>query len=115
MKSTYFNDINPDTIGKVYERTCERSADDTEVAILFEFLPLDKINSVPNGTTAFYRRPFNNMGSIVYWTGDGPEKTAYARETCHLLTSLVRESQPEVCRELTAYGNIGQSQVGPSR
>jgi hypothetical protein len=115
MKGTYFDQLNPDAMGEIFEATCGRCSDDADVAMLFEFLPLGKINSVPNGTAAFYRRPFNNMGGLIYWTEDSPEKTAFARETCHLLTKLLRESQPEVCRELTAYGNIGQSFADYSR
>jgi hypothetical protein len=109
VKGTYFDQLNPDAMSELFETTCGRCSDDADVAMLFEFLPLGKINSVPNGTAAFYRRPFNNMGGVVYWNDDTPEKTAFGRETCHLLTKLVRESQPEVCRELTAYGNIGRS------
>jgi hypothetical protein len=109
MKGTYFDQLNPDAMGELFETVSGRCADGTDVAVLFEFLSLDKINSVPNGTTAFYRRPFNNMGCVVYWTDDSPEKPVFARETCHLLTKLVRESQPQACRELTAYGNLGKS------
>jgi hypothetical protein len=109
MKSTYFNQLNPDAMGKIFETTHGRCSDGIDVAAIFEFLPLGKINSMPNGTAAFYRRPFCNMVAAFYWNDDTPEKAAFARETSRLLAKLVRESQPEACRELTGYGNVGKA------
>ena len=108
MKSTYFDQLNPDAMGEIFETACAHCSDGTEAVVIFELVPSDKINSVPNGTAAFYRRPFNNMVCAFYWDDDSREKATLARETSILLTKLVRESQPEVCRELTAYGNVGE-------
>ena len=78
------------------------------IGLIYEYYPLQKMISVPNGKAAFLRRPYGNMGTVVYWKNDTPENNEYGRKAAFELTSIVSEGQLASSKEMTCYGNFGE-------
>ncbi|TBU32020.1 FAD-binding domain-containing protein [Dichomitus squalens] len=74
----------------VFTRTMELSAPEQyTVALLFEYFPLGKVNSVPDDATAYRRHLSPNVLSVVYYKEESDKAFKYSRDTTHELCSLI--------------------------
>jgi hypothetical protein len=108
MKGVFQTKPHFDSIREVFERVQSDEKKDFEIAILYEYLTLTQINSIPNGATPF-RSPGYNVLSLVRWPHDTPENLKYAGELVRELTNIVLKGRAELLgSENSGYGNYGQ-------
>jgi hypothetical protein len=84
------------------------SVKDFKINIIQEYFPLGKINSVPNGKTAFVRTGQRNLGVAAIWANDNHENTAYGRNSVDELVTLLSVGLEETRQGSTGYGNWGE-------
>jgi hypothetical protein len=91
------------------ERAMQLSIGEFRISLVQEYFPLKKINSVPNGKTAFVRRKYGNLGITAIWTNDTPENTVYGRNCVHEMTKVLLVGQAEEAwNDKSGYGNWGK-------
>jgi hypothetical protein len=98
---------------KAFERVIQLSENkEFRMAIIFEYLPLAKINGVPQGTTAFRRDPTDpaaNVLTLVMWDKDTPENLKYARDAVHEVSAIITEGQTNLSKsQAEGYSNYGE-------
>ena len=87
---------------------------DMNMSCLWEFLPLKKICSVPNDTTACSRSPYLNVVQLVRWTENTEENLKYARDASREITDFVVKGNVELsAADNVGYGNYGRLSFGP--
>lgn len=95
----------------------ERSSQpDFFVAVLSEFFPLGKINSVPRDATAFHNRgqQSNVLFNIDWREGDITEKTNLARETARALATIISRAEENPLASVNnGYANYGRCRNFP--
>jgi hypothetical protein len=74
-------------------------------AVLLEYLPLQKVNSVPNETTAFRRETVNNVLVNLRWDQKTGDRTDKARAIAAELSDMLQGGQSE----LTSSESLGYS------
>lgn len=74
----------------------------------FEYFPMDKVMSVPAEETAFLRKRFGNVLSIVRWDDNTIENFEFARSASHQLTGIATKANSEVT-DPHFYSNYGES------
>jgi hypothetical protein len=108
MKGVFQTKPHFDSIREVFERVQSDEKKDFQIAVLYEYLTLTQINSIPNGATPF-RSPGYNVLSFARWPHDTPENLKYARELVGELTSIVLKGRAQLPgSENSGYGNYGQ-------
>lgn len=76
--------------------------------MIYEYFPLNKIRSVPNGVTAFRRDPTPNVLVLITWTENLVENNDKARIFAHELAAFISQDQPDVsASEGLGYSNYG--------
>ena len=73
------------------------SSPDFTVTLMHEFMPHQKINSVPADATPFRRDLPGNALIAIQWKDDTPEKSLKAKEMAHALAESAPKEEP--------YGN----------
>jgi len=63
------------------------------VSLVLEYIPHEKINSVPSSSTPYPRDLRGNAVIVVQWENDTPEKTKAAREAAHDLAKMLPEGE----------------------
>lgn len=77
-------------------------------SVLFEYLPVTKINSVDISATAFRRQLSPNVLVMLKWDGTAPEKTYEARSLVNELADIFSTSQDGLsASEKLGYSNYG--------
>ena len=82
----------------------EASKEDFNVAMILEYVPNDKINSIPEDATPYRRNLPGNALILVQWKDHTPEKQAAARQAIHDLATLMPDGE--------GYGNYGKLDPG---
>ena len=82
----------------------EASKEDFNVAMILEYVPNDKINSIPEDVTPYRRNLPGNALILVQWKDHTPEKQAAARQATHDLATLMPDGE--------GYGNYGKLDPG---
>lgn len=99
-------------IAKAYEKVIEVANTGRFTAnAIYEWIPLQKINSVPAGKTAYRRTPNPNCLIVIGWPGDTSteEKVDEARAFAHEIAGRVAGG-PSKLKEIKsqAYSNYGK-------
>lgn len=68
-KSQHYSSIS-EAFEHLIKTTCPSPHPPLQATVLFEYFPLSKINSVPNGVTAFLRHPTPGVLILVAWEQD---------------------------------------------
>jgi hypothetical protein len=80
-----------------------------KVTVMFEYIPLAKVGSVPNDATAFRRVTAPAMVVMLLWDFDENEveaKTARAREIANGLADVIMKAQSDMTEsESAGYAN----------
>ncbi|TEB23723.1 hypothetical protein FA13DRAFT_1797769 [Coprinellus micaceus] len=77
-------------------------------SVLFEYLPVSKINSVTTSATAFRRQTAPNVLVMLKWDGSAPEKTYEARGIVTEIADIFASSQDGLSdSEKLGYVNYG--------
>ena len=75
--------------------------------ILYEYLPVAKINSPP---AALYRRPGYNVLTLATCEKDTPENLKAVQQSVRSLADILAKSQTDLTEaEKVGYGNYGKS------
>ncbi|KAG6821660.1 hypothetical protein H0H87_005897, partial [Tephrocybe sp. NHM501043] len=69
------------------------SGPDFKANLVFEYLPLSKIGTVPRGTTAFRRDPTASVLVLTIWKEDTEANTERGRRVAHELAQIVKGGQ----------------------
>ncbi|KAG5651060.1 hypothetical protein H0H81_010042 [Sphagnurus paluster] len=100
------------SIAQAYEKLISLSKPGLKVNIVFEYFPLGKVISVPQGTTAFRRDPTPTLLLMAQWEETSGIDTERAREITHEITSIVAGTQTELLEaERFGYGNYDADAV----
>lgn len=75
-----------------------------KMSVLFEYYPTNKIMSVPQGETAFQRKPFSNVMFTSLWKDDTPESLEFARTCAREFTGKLEQREEGLAG---VYGNYG--------
>lgn len=90
-------DLNRKTFDRVLEIA---SSKDHLTAILLEFLPHGKINSVPANATPYRRDLPGNTLILCQWKNGTPEMNQKAKEMCHAIAEILPKGE--------GYGNYSE-------
>ncbi|KAF8060169.1 hypothetical protein FPV67DRAFT_1674133 [Lyophyllum atratum] len=97
---------------KAYEKVISTSTPDFKVNLAFEYFPLGKISSVPQGTTAFRRDPTPSVLVLNLWKENTVENTERGRAIAHELAQIVTGGQSGVSEtQSMGYGNYDAEAV----
>lgn len=118
-RCVYFKGVSqkkPDlqSIRKAFDRAIQLSErDGFNVFMVFEYFTLSKIDSVPNGQTAYVRNPgAANVLTNVNWEQDTPDNFKYGMEGARELSNIILAGQTGLTEAQNAgfqYGNYGES------
>lgn len=76
------------------------------INIFYEYFSLAKINSVPNGTTAFRRSPASNVLLLTNWKEDTPENFKIVQTSVWKLAEIFEKAQSGLKEaDKVGYGN----------
>lgn len=104
LKGVLLSDLpTRDLSRRVFDRVVQASKEDFNVAMILEYLPNDKINSIPEDATPYRRNLPGNALILVNWKEHTPEKQEAARQTTHDLATLMPDGE--------GYGNYGECQL----
>jgi hypothetical protein len=93
---------------KVLDRLVSLAGTEIQVAVLFEFTPHKKIQSIPNGTCAFQRPKFSHGVAFGTWQNITAKNLDFARSVTRELASIVAVGQQEQLGDIKqGYGNYG--------
>ena len=109
MKGVFQTKPHLDSVRQVLKRVQQTDENHGHLSMtLFEYFPVTKVNSVPNGATPFCRYPGYNVLSVTRWEHDTLDNYKYGRDTTRELTSIISKGQGELAGyENTGYGNYG--------
>lgn len=89
----------------VFQRVTELSAPEKyNVVLLFEHMPLGKVNSVPDDATAYRRNLTSNVLAVVYAQEESEEVFKYSRDACHEICGLITGK----AADNLGYGNYSE-------
>ena len=92
----------------VLDRLVSLTSSEIQPAVLLEFFPLKKIQSIPDGTCAFQRPKFNNGLVSVTWKNNTPENLTLAQSIGRELASIIATGQQKYIGHVEqGYGNYG--------
>jgi hypothetical protein len=95
---------------KVLDRLVSLADSEIHPVVFLEFIPFNKVRSIPNGTSAFQRPKFNNGIALMTWKNNTPENLALARGLSQEFASIIADGQREYLGEVgQGYGNYGTS------
>lgn len=78
-------------------------------AILYEYFPLQKINSVPRDATAFRREFASSILVNLTWNNSVQDRTQEARKHSYELASVIsRDGKDMTTAETLGYSNYGE-------
>ncbi|KAL5487869.1 hypothetical protein ACEPAI_5977 [Sanghuangporus weigelae] len=102
---------------KAYERMCEVSSEDLIVSLVFEFYPLQKVNSVADNAMAFnLRGAESNIFTITAWDDDSQEAAERGKEATYAVTDVVSNTECRTAGSKRSYGNyIGDEKLNAER
>ena len=109
MKGAAPRALSYDTIAKVQSLTTEITRSSTpegfEIGVVFEFVPLHKVASVPSSATAFRRNVAPNIMILIAWNKDGEDSVDKARGYANAVVDILMGD--EANKE--GYANYGAS------
>ncbi|KAF5385042.1 hypothetical protein D9615_000874 [Tricholomella constricta] len=74
--------------------------------LIFEYLPLSNITSIPADAAAFRRDPTAKVLALIQWQENTPENTALARATASEVLNIVTSAEPDLgAPEKLGYSN----------
>jgi hypothetical protein len=107
MKGLHQTRPHLDTIREGLEKVMQISDNgEFSAALVFDYFPLAKINSVPNGKTAFRRTSGSNVLIISTWLNDTIENLNYGSNAVSELSNIISKGQSEFSQNV-GYGNYG--------
>ena len=93
---------------KVLDRLVSLAGTEIQAAVLLEFTPHKKIQSIPNGTCAFQRPTFAHGVAVGTWKNITAKNLDFARSVTRELASIVAVGQQEQLGDIKqGYGNYG--------
>jgi len=99
-----------ESISKAHEKVIEIGKyPDFKGNVIFEYFPLAKIASVPNGTTAFRRDPTPSVMVAILWKTNSAENSDLARTLAYDIAAVIKGGQSEI----TASQSLGYSNYDP--
>ena len=111
LKGSHFAKHKLETVKATFDRLLELTTEEHQLMVMLEHVSLKKILSIPNGTTAFYRKHALNMAVVVTWSNNTPENSAIARQITRDLNGIFSAGQvDELGHANSGYGNFGTSQ-----
>ena len=78
------------------------------IGVGIEYLPLQKVASVPRGATAYRRAPTPNIMIMIAWVNDGKDSVDKAREHGNAIVDILVGTQADNEQRL-GYANYGAS------
>ena len=102
--------IKPDlsSAKKVLDRIVSLADGEIKPVIVLEYIPINKIHSIPIGTCAFKRHRFASGIGLMTWKNNTPENLELARSIGRELASIVATGQQEYLGQVQqGYGNYG--------
>ncbi|GLB44343.1 putative oxygen-dependent FAD-linked oxidoreductase family protein [Lyophyllum shimeji] len=108
------------TIAKAFEKLSSAKTGDFRPNLGFEYFPLDKITSVPKGTTAFRRDPTPSVLILNMWKENTEENTQRGRRVAHELADIIAGGQAGVtAAQKMGYANydaeaVTEAKIAPS-
>ena len=78
------------------------------ISIGFEYIPLDKVASVPRSATAFRREPVPNVLIMIVWVNDGKDSIDKATEYANTVSGILVGTQADKGQHV-GYANYGGS------
>ncbi|KAF5378484.1 hypothetical protein D9615_007137 [Tricholomella constricta] len=100
------------SIAKANEKVMHVSTPAFKMNVVFEYFPLGKISSVPQGTTAFRRDPTPSVLVVGLWQEDSEANTERGRTLSHELARIVSSGQSGVTETQTlGYSNYDAEAV----
>ncbi|KAG6848905.1 hypothetical protein H0H93_012976 [Arthromyces matolae] len=98
------------SISKAFEYAQSVSGPEFKATVLFEYLPLGKISTVPSAQTAFRRDPTPSILVLGIWQEDTQANTDRGRTVAHELGRIISEGQEGVTStQVHGYSNYGTS------
>ncbi|KAF9459412.1 hypothetical protein BDZ94DRAFT_1268376 [Collybia nuda] len=98
------------SISKVFDKVIDMAKNtQIQATIIYEYFPLGKIRSIPNGTTAFRRDPTNAVLISITWEKNLVENNEKARAFAHEFAAIISGGQTEV----SASEGLGYSNYDP--
>ena len=93
------------TLHQAFSRAMELSEpEEYTVAVLFEYFPLGKVNSVPDDATAYRRHLAPNVLTMIYAKEESEEAFKYSRDAAHELCGLITGK----AADNLGYGNYSE-------
>ncbi|KAI5124786.1 hypothetical protein M0805_005420 [Coniferiporia weirii] len=120
MRGVLQSSIRPETATEVLDKVAEVTADSTfQVAAIFEYFPLDKVNAVPKNAMAFDNRTTSqNVLVNCIWDEHTPENSKTGRDKVYAVSDLITSFEKDLeVSEARAYGNYASdsTSVSPDR
>lgn len=110
--------VDPDVCSAAFNSLSELSTAESRLALIWELVPNNKINSVSNDATAFNcRGPHVNVLGVCQWDTNDSESNKTGRDKVHAVTEMLanRDRDPDTSKS-KAYGNyVGEEYVTPDR
>lgn len=101
-------EISAKAFAKLTELTEGRP--DFHMTLVFEFVPLEKVTSVPINATAFQRFPYSNVLQIVRWSENTLEAAQNAQKASREVIDIIVSGNKELpgAQKASGYGNYGR-------
>ncbi|KAI0249113.1 hypothetical protein BJV78DRAFT_1378298 [Lactifluus subvellereus] len=118
LKSVYQPGPQVELAKSAFKRLSELNAapgNEIQHFLMFEYIPLRKVLSVPQNATAHLRTGCNLVACALKWTNNTPGIGQAARLAAHELTNIftAADSQVSDARKL-GYGNLRESVTAPT-
>ncbi|KAG5650539.1 hypothetical protein H0H81_011882 [Sphagnurus paluster] len=111
LKGGAFRKPEYHSIAQAFDKIIGFSSPEVRVQLAFEYFPLGKVLSVPQGATALRRDPTPNFVVMVLWKGDFEGSTERGREIAHEITRIILNEQKLTGAESFGYGNYDPEAV----
>nr|AGK29855.1 FAD-binding protein [Volvariella volvacea] len=113
MKGLSQTEPHYDTISRAYHKALELVQQGFRPAVLYEYVPLHKVMSVPSGDSAFRREGTSNVLAVMLWDGDDPKRTQVARSTAYEIADILLGGQGGLtAAQKLGYGNYADFDFG---
>lgn len=100
------------SITKAFGRVLDVSKDGFQANVIYEYFPLSKIRSVPNGLSAFRRDPTPSILITTMWADNTTDLTDHARAIAYELAGIITGGQSDITSTQTlGYSNYGKSHL----
>ena len=98
------------------DRLVSLAGGEVQIGVAQEFIPLQKISSIPNGTCAFRRLRFSHGIALMTWKINTPDNLALARTIGREFASIIAAGQQKYLdQNEQGYGNYGTSNLVPAQ